>query len=115
MTYDQALANRIRGMISATSGTTEQPMFGGLAFLVDGHMAVVASRTGGLMVRVDPAMSDDLVATTPTRFAEMRGRTMKGWLRLDAKCVGTDGQLTRWVDLGMACAQALVPKTARDE
>ena len=98
--YDEDLANRIRELLGDESELTEKKMFGGLAFLVGGNMAVAASGQGGLLVRVDPAQSDVLVATTSARPMEMRGRSMQGWLRVDSDDVGTDSELAKWVELG---------------
>jgi TfoX/Sxy family transcriptional regulator of competence genes len=110
--YDEDLADRIREVLVDESDITERKMFGGLAFLIGGNMAVAASRQGGLLVRVDPAKSDKLVATTTARPMEMRGRAMQGWLRVDADVVGTKRQLTRWVGLGMTYARSLPRKSA---
>lgn len=110
MAYDEQLADRIRTLIGAEAGLTEQKMFGGLAFLVGGNMAVAASGQGGLLVRVDPARSDMLVETTNARLMEMRGRQMKGWLRVDGADVGTEGELQEWVERGTAYARSLPPK-----
>jgi TfoX/Sxy family transcriptional regulator of competence genes len=108
--YDEELANRIRELLSEEAGLTEQRMFGGLAFLIDGHMAVAASRTGGLMVRVDPAAGEKLVATTVAEPMVMKGRPMSGWVRVEADAVRTMRQLARWVGLGTAYARSLPPK-----
>jgi len=110
MAYDEELAARIRALVAAEPGLTEQKMFGGLAFLVGGNMAVAASGEGGLLVRVDPASSDELVATTPARLMEMRGRSMQGWLRVDSEDVRADAELRRWVELGTGFARSLPPK-----
>ena len=83
--YDKDLADRIRELISDQTGLTEKQMFGGLAFLVNGNMAVAASSQGGLLVRVDPSESDRLVARFEAEPMEMRGRSMVGWLRVPAK------------------------------
>ena len=85
-------------------------MFGGLAFLIGGHMAISASGQGGVLVRVDPAESDRLVETTPAEEAVMRGRPMQGWLRVAADDVRTKRQLETWVRLGAAYASSLPPK-----
>jgi TfoX/Sxy family transcriptional regulator of competence genes len=85
-------------------------MFGGLAFLIRGNMAVAASSQGGVLVRVDPAKSDTLVATTNARLMEMGGRRMQGWLRVDADDVRSKRQLARWVDLGTTYARSLPAK-----
>jgi hypothetical protein len=111
--YDEDLANRIRELIGADLSLTEQRMFGGLAFLVGGNMAVAASGQGGLMVRVDPAESEGLVAHSKARPMEMRGQAMAGWLRLDAEDVHTKRQLARWVEIGTTYARSLPAKKKR--
>jgi len=113
MAYDEDLANRIRELVGGQPGVTEQKMFGGLAFLVGGNMAVAASGQGGIMVRVDPAKSDQIVAKSAARPMVMRGREMQGWLRVDADDVRTKRQLVKWVDLGTGFARTLPPKRAR--
>jgi hypothetical protein len=110
MAYDEDLANRIRELIAAEPGVTEKPMFGGLAFLIGGNMAVSASGQGGLMVRVDPEATDALVAKPDARPFEMRGRAMHGWLRVDPGGVRTKRQLEPWVKRGVAYARSLPPK-----
>jgi hypothetical protein len=110
MAYDEELADRIRELVAGEPGLTEQKMFGGLAFLIGGNMAVAASGQGGVLVRVDPARSDELVATTNAEPMEMRGRQLAGWLRVRPEDVGTDDQLARWVDLGTTFARSLPPK-----
>jgi TfoX/Sxy family transcriptional regulator of competence genes len=108
--YDEELADRIRELVSSESDLTEKKMFGGLAFLIGGNMAVAASGQGGVLVRVDPAESDTLVATTNARLMEMRGREMQGWLRVAPEDVRTEAELARWVDVGTAYARSLPPK-----
>jgi TfoX/Sxy family transcriptional regulator of competence genes len=108
--YDEELAGRIRELVAGEPGVTEQKMFGGLAFLVGGNMAVAASGQGGVLVHVDPDESDDFVATTNARLMEMRGRAMRGWLRLDAEDVRTERELGKWVELGAAYARSLPAK-----
>ena len=110
MAYDQELADRIRELVGGESGVTEQKMFGGLAFLIEGNMAIAASGQGGVLVRVDPAQSDTLVATTDARLMEMRGRSMQGWLRIDLQHVRTKSELAKWVELGTAYARSLPAK-----
>ena len=110
MAYDEELADRIRGLLSGEPGLTEQKMFGGLAFLIGGNMAVAASSQGGVLVRVDPAQSDRLVATTDARLMEMGGRRMQGWLRVDQDDVRTQRQLAKWVKLGSTYARSLPAK-----
>jgi hypothetical protein len=110
MAYDEDLADRIRELIAGEAGVTEMRMFGGLAFLIGGHMAVSASGEGGVMVRVDPADTDSLVAGDNARIVEMRGRPMRGWLRVDADDVRTKRQLARWVTIGATYARDLPAK-----
>ena len=110
MAYDRDLADRIRRLVAGESDVTEQKMFGGLAFLVRGNMAIAASGHGGAMVRVDPAQSDALIATTHAQLVEMRGREMPGWLRLDSARLGSESELARWVELGTTFARSLPAK-----
>jgi hypothetical protein len=108
--YDEKLAERIRELLAGEAGLTEQKMFGGLAFLIGGNMAVAASGQGGVLVRVDPAKSDELVASTNAEVMEMRGRQMQGWLRVDPEDVRTKRQLAKWVELGRTYARSLPAK-----
>src|SRR6476469_10917591 len=100
MAYDEELADRIRDLVGDEPNLKEQKMFGGLAFLIGGNMAVAASGQDGVLVRVDPDASDELVATTPASLMEMRGRSMRGWLRVDADDVSTDKALAECVERG---------------
>jgi TfoX/Sxy family transcriptional regulator of competence genes len=108
--YDEDLANRIRELIAGEKKVTEKKMFGGLAFLVGGNMAVAASGQGGVLVRVDPAEGEKLVKATKAEPMEMRGRSMSGWLRVAPADVRTKPQLAKWVTLGTAYARSLPPK-----
>ena len=109
MAYDTALADRIRDLLVNEKNVTEKKMFGGLAFLVKGNMAVAASGKGGIRVRVDPEESDALVAKGTAKPMVMRGRAMAGWLRVDADDV--EGRaLKTWVSRGAAYAGALPAK-----
>jgi TfoX/Sxy family transcriptional regulator of competence genes len=110
MAYDEELADRIRALVAGEAGLKEKKMFGGLAFLVGGNMALAASGQGGILVRVDPAQSDTLVATTNARLMEMRGRSMQGWLRVDPEDLRTKRQLAKWVELGTTYARSLPAK-----
>ena len=112
MAYDEDLADRIRELLALEPSLTEKRMFGGLAFLIGGHMAVAASGQGGVLVRADPEDLDRLVATTPARPMEMRGRPMHGWLRIAPEHLRTKRQLDRWVSIGAACARSLPAKAA---
>ena len=110
MAYDEKLAERIRELVAGESDLTEQKMFGGLAFLIGGNMAIAASGQGGVLVHVDPSQSDKLTATTNAYPMEMRGRQMQGWLRVDTEDVGTKRELEKWVKLGTAFARSLPAK-----
>ena len=109
MAYDEVLAGRIRDLVEGEPGLTEKRMFGGLAFLLGGNMAVAASGNGGLMVRVDPDQGDELLQTTPAEPMEMRGRAMTGWLRVPDDAL-TDEVLEEWVRRGFDYAGGLPPK-----
>ncbi len=113
MAYDEDLANRIRELVGSGTGITEQRMFGGLAFLVGGHMAVAASSQGGLMVRVDPDDTERLLASTTATPMVMRGREARGWLRVPPEDVRTKRQLSRWVTIGTTYAGSLPAKVAK--
>jgi TfoX/Sxy family transcriptional regulator of competence genes len=110
MAYDEHLADRIRELVAGEADLTEQKMFGGLAFLIGGHMAVAASGQGGVLVRVDPAESDALVASTGAQLMEMRGRQLPGWLRVGPEDLRTKRQLAKWVELGTTYARSLPAK-----
>jgi TfoX/Sxy family transcriptional regulator of competence genes len=110
MAYDEDLANRIRELVATEPGVTEKRMFGGLAFLVNGNMAVSASGQGGLMLRCDPTETEDLRRKPHAGPFEMRGRVMDGWLRVDPEGLRTTRQLEPWVARGVAYARALPPK-----
>jgi TfoX/Sxy family transcriptional regulator of competence genes len=110
MAYDEDLAHRIRELLAGEAGVTEKKMFGGLAFLIGGNMAVAASGQGGLMVRCDPDETDALLQRPHARRFEMRGREMDGWLRVDDDGVRTKRDLERWVRTGAVYARSLPPK-----
>src|SRR6478609_1785890 len=104
MAYDEALAQRIRELIADEQNVTEKKMFGGLGFMVGGNMAIAASGQGGVLVRVDPDETEKLLETTDARPFEMRGREMRGWLRVDTENVATRPKLRKWVERGTAYA-----------
>jgi TfoX/Sxy family transcriptional regulator of competence genes len=110
MAYDEELADRIRELVGSEAGLTEKKMFGGLAFLVGGHLAIAASGQGGLLVHVEPAEGERLIASGAAEPMVMRGREMAGWLRVPTEAVPTSRQLAPWVKRGVACARALPPK-----
>jgi TfoX/Sxy family transcriptional regulator of competence genes len=108
--YDEDLANRVRELVSSEEGLSEQRMFGGLAFLINGNMSVAASGQGGLMLRVEPGQTDALLKKPHTRPFVMRGREMQGWLRVDDAGVRTKRQLEPWVKRGVDYARSLPAK-----
>jgi TfoX/Sxy family transcriptional regulator of competence genes len=110
MAYNEDLANRIRELIAGDPAVSETKMFGGLAFLIRGNMSVAASAEGGLLVRVNPEDTDELLGKPHARAFEMRGRAMQGWLRVDAEGVRTKRQLEPWVRRGVAYARSLPSK-----
>jgi TfoX/Sxy family transcriptional regulator of competence genes len=108
--YDDELADRIRDLLEGDPGVTERKMFGGLAFLVFGNMAVAVSAQGGILARVHPAEADRLIARTNAEMAILRNRPMQGWLRIHPEDLGARRQLAKWVTLSSAYAHALPPK-----
>jgi TfoX/Sxy family transcriptional regulator of competence genes len=110
--YDEDLAHRIRELLQDERGLSEKKMFGGLAFLVGGNMAIAASGQGGLLVRADPGHTDRLVATGSASVAVMRGRPMPGWLRVSSERVKTKRQLQKWVTVGSSFARSLPDKSS---
>ena len=106
MAYDEDLANRIRELIAAEDGLTEKKMFGGLAFLINGHMSVSASGHDGLLLHVDPEQTDALLGKPHAEPFVMRGREMQGWLRVDAEGVKDKRSLERWVKRGVDYARS---------
>src|SRR2546421_487929 len=110
MAYDEDLADRIRELIASEDGYTEQKMFGGIGFMIGGHMAVGVSGEGGLMIHCSKEETEALLAKPGARPFEMRGREMKGWLRVDAESVSTKRALEPWAIQGVAFARAWPPK-----
>lgn len=110
MAYDEALAARIRELVGGEAGLSEMKMFGGLAFLINGNMAVSASGQGGLLLRVDPEQTEALTAEPHAEPFVMRGRPMDGWLRVAPEGVEDDDALASWASRGVAYARSLPPK-----
>ena len=107
MAYDQELADRVREHVEPENGLTEKRMFGGLAFLINGNMAVSASSKGGLMLRVDPAEIETLLQEPHAQPFEMRGREMTGWLRVAVDAETPDDELAQWIHRGVSYARSL--------
>ncbi len=110
MPVDEDLPDRIRELVGDQPGCTEGRMFGGVAFMIGGHLAVTASTHGGILVRVDPAETERLVDTTAATPMVMRGRELSGWVRVAADDVRTKRQLGPWVRRGVGYASSLPPK-----
>jgi TfoX/Sxy family transcriptional regulator of competence genes len=110
MAYDEDLANRIRELLGAQKGVEEKRMFGGLAFLINGNMAVAASGRGGLIVRVPPDDTEKLRQRQHVSAMVMAGRETRGWLRVADDGVKTKRQLQAWVTRGVDYAKSLPPK-----
>ena len=110
MTYDDRLAERIRALLDPEPGVSEKRMFGGLAFLIDGNMAVAASGQGGIMVRVSPDETDELLARAHASPMEMNGRLTRGWIRVAAEGLRGKRELKSWVDRGVGYARGLPAK-----
>jgi len=110
MAYDEKLAGQIRDCLASERGVREKKMFGGLAFLIRGNLAVAASGQGGLLVRVDPDESKALVGKPHAQPMVMRGRPMKGWLRVTPEGAKTRRQVEAWVVRGVTYARSLPPK-----
>jgi TfoX/Sxy family transcriptional regulator of competence genes len=108
--YDEQLAERIRELIAGEYDVAEKRMFGGLAFLIGGHIAIAVSSRGGLMARVDPAETEQLLAAAGVGPFEMRGRELDGWLRVDESAVADDAELRQWIVRGVDFARTLPPK-----
>lgn len=110
MALDEVLAQRLREALRSETDVTEKRMFGGIAFLIHGNMSVSASGQGGLLVRVDPALTDELTTDQHVHVAVMRGREMPGWLRVDGAGVESAAQLRAWVRRCVAFARSLPAK-----
>ena len=110
MAFDEELADRIRQVLARRRGITEKKMFGGLAFLVNGNMAVVARGKGGMMIRVPAEETDAFAAEPGADVAIMRGRPMRGWITVDEGGYAKAADLRRWVRRGVAAAYAAPAK-----
>jgi len=109
MPYDERLAERLRDALAAQPDITEQKMFGGVAFMASGNLAVGASSSGGLIVRADAETCDEFLEPG-VELMEMRGRQMRGWLHVDAERVASEADLDAWVEHGLGYARSLPPK-----
>jgi TfoX/Sxy family transcriptional regulator of competence genes len=110
MAYDEALAERVRAVISLRENVTEKKMFGGIAFMVGGNMACGVSSSSELIVRLGPEESEKALAEPGVRVFDLTGRRMRGWLLVEPGAIETDDQLAGWVDAGADFAASLPPK-----
>jgi TfoX/Sxy family transcriptional regulator of competence genes len=108
--FDEELANRIRELIASEQDVSEKRMFGGLAFLIGGNMSIAASAQGGALVRVDPEDSEAAAARPHASHAVMRGRQMRGWVRVAPEGLNTKRELSAWVRRGVDYARSLPAK-----
>ncbi|MGH2844305.1 MAG: TfoX/Sxy family protein [Solirubrobacteraceae bacterium] len=107
MSFDPELADRVRALLALDADVVEKPMFGGLSFLIGGHIAVAVSSAGGLLMRAEADEREQLLAMAHVRPAVMGKRTMNGWVHVDAAGVAADGDLREWVGLGVNLARSL--------
>jgi hypothetical protein len=110
MAYDEELAHRLREQLAGEDGLSEQAMFGGLAFLLDGNIVVAASSRGGLMLRVGEDGAGAALARPHTKQIEMRGRPMTGWIHVAEDGIRTRRELDAWVRRGVQFTRTLPAK-----
>ena len=119
MAYDKVTAERVRRLLKERKGIAEKALMGGLAFMADDVMCCSVSGRGGLLVRVIPETRETLLREPHAEPADMRGRQMTGFIRVQAEGYRTEPGLKAWVDRGLAAAAAkpkkatTVPKKAR--
>jgi TfoX/Sxy family transcriptional regulator of competence genes len=109
MAYDAELAQRVRDRIIAVAGVSEKKMFGGLAFLTSGNMTV-GVYGDGLIVRIDPAAMDAVLAEPGVRPFDMGGRPMRGWILVASEELCADDELGHWIDRARRYVATLPPK-----
>jgi hypothetical protein len=110
MAYDTELANRLRETLAREENVTEKAMFGGLAFLINGNLAVSASSTGGILLRVEPADTASLLKRAHVEPFITRGRALDGWIRVDVAGLEGDRTFDEWLTRGISFARSLPPK-----
>jgi hypothetical protein len=111
MAYDERLAQRVRDALAGESDVTERGMFGGIAFMLSGHMTVTVSGRGGLMVRTGPDGEDGALAQPHTSVMMMRGRPMTGWIRVGADGLTTEHAVAKWTHQAVKFVRTLPPKS----
>ena len=110
MAYDAQLADRIRELLLFDPDVAEKRMFGGLSFLINGHIAVAVSGRGGLLMRAEREQREQLLAMPYVEPWMMRGRELEDWVRVGEEAVAEDADLRWWVGAGVDLARALPPK-----
>jgi hypothetical protein len=111
LAYDERLADELRERLAAVDGeVTEKKMFGGLAFVVDGNLAVAASRRGGLLVRTDPADAEETASLPGVEPMEPGGRPMPGWFFVAPEALAAEGDLDPWVTRALTFVATLPAK-----
>ncbi|MBB6394038.1 TfoX/Sxy family transcriptional regulator of competence genes [Actinomadura coerulea] len=110
MTYDERLAERVEDLLGVRRDATPKRMFGGIAWMVNGNMAVVVRGKGGLMVRVSPDDHDALLAEPGAATTAMRGHPMRGWITVSPEACTEPSDVAAWVDRGLAYALSLPSK-----
>ncbi len=109
MAFSKALADEIRARIGDHPGLTERQMFGGIAFMLNGNMAVGVSGEE-LMVRVGKEGHDEAMSLPGARIFDMSGRPMRGWILVGTEGIDSDDDLDTWISRGVAWAETLPPK-----
>jgi TfoX/Sxy family transcriptional regulator of competence genes len=109
MAFDEALADRVRGVLSSCADATERKMFGGIAFMLGGNMAVGVIGDD-LMVRLGPTDAEKALKAPNTRPMDFTGRPMKGMIFVESAGVEADEDLAAWVEAGADFAASLPPK-----
>src|SRR5947209_2293968 len=110
MAFDMNLADRIRNVLKQEEGLTEKKMFGGLAFLINGNMTIAVSAQGGILVRINPSHSKEILESTSAKMMEMRGRSMPGWVRVSSEYIQDDSSLSKWIERALIYAHSLPSK-----
>lgn len=109
-TYDVDLLERLREHLAGEPGLSERAMFGGVALMLDGNMCVGVMKDGGLMVRLSQDEGESVLSEPHTREMDFTGRSMKGWVIVDAGGYATEASLGRWVRRGVRFCRTLPPK-----
>ena len=109
MVYSEHLADRTRSALAATADLQERKMFGGLAFMVNGHMCcgIVGEE---LMVRVGPDLYESSLAQPHTRKMDFTGKPLKGMVYVGSEGIESEKQLGQWVQRCLAYISTLPPK-----